>query len=79
MNLLGNVTGRELSVIKDPFKKECAGDISIRRTSWGQKWYWYAIIEFKNGNTKGEQKTPECETFEDVITQLKIILNSINQ
>jgi hypothetical protein len=77
--LLGNVTGKEISVIKDPFQKNCIGDMSIRRTSWGNKFYWYATVEFKNGSTKGEQKTPDCETFEEVIAHVKQILNSVNQ
>lgn len=79
MSLLGNVTGKEISVIKDPFNKDCIGDIAINyTTSFGSR-YWYARIQFKNGNTSGEQRTPNCETFEEVVAQIKIILNSINQ
>lgn len=79
MNLLGNATGKELSVIKDPFNKQGVADISIRRTSWGSSWFWYGCVEFQNGNTKGEQRTPHCNTFEEVLSQVKIILDSVNK
>lgn len=77
--LLGNVTGKELSPIKDPFKKDCVKEIMIR---YSQMWssdppYWYANIEFKNGNTEAKQRTPNCETFEEVIVHMKQILNSL--
>lgn len=79
MTLLGNITGNEISIIKDPFKKDCVGDIGIYYMSSCSVAYWWAKVEFKNGNTKGEQRTPDCKTFEDVITHLKQILNTINK
>jgi len=75
--ILGSITGNEISVIKDPFNKHCTGDIRINYWSDLKKPYWKATIEFKNGNTKGEQSTPQCATFEEVITHLKIILDQI--
>lgn len=79
MKLLDGILGTELSVIKDPFLKDCLDEVSIYYRTWCGRKYWYAVVEFKNGNTKGEQKTPEVDTFEDVIYQLKTILNSIQQ
>ena len=76
--LLGNFNNnKSLSVIKDPFLKDKVTDITIRYTSWSNKFYWYAKIQFKNGNTSGEQITPDCDTFEEVLAQIKIIEQSI--
>lgn len=77
--LIGSITGKEISVIKDPFQKDCVGDIMIHYTTSFNTVYWYATVEFKNGNTTGKQKTPQCQTFEEVVTHLKQILNSVNQ
>lgn len=77
IDIIGNVTGNELSVIKDPFNKDCVGDIAIHYTSTFGKPYWWARVEFKNDNTKGEQRTPNCGTFEEIVAQVKIILDSV--
>lgn len=68
---------KELSVIKDPFVKDSVGDIIIHRvTGWGDV-YWRARVKFTNGNTSGEQETPKCNTYEEVIIHLKQILDSV--
>lgn len=79
MDLLGESNNHTLSIIKDPFLKDCVGNIGINRSSWGGKYYWWGRVEFINGNTKGEQKTPDCETFEEVLSAVKQILNSIKR
>lgn len=76
-NLLGNVTGNELLVIKDPFNKDGIHEMFIHYTSWMDKKYWWAQAKFKNGNTEGLQKTPDCDTFDEVIAHVKTILNSV--
>lgn len=78
-NLLGNVTGKEISVIKDPFKKDCVGNVWMYyRTDFGNC-YWEGWVEFKNGNTDGKQTTPKCKTFEEVVASIRQILSSIEQ
>lgn len=68
---------RELSVFKDPFNKAHITDISIRYTSWCNKFYWRGYVTFRNGNTKGEQDTPECETWDELMVHMKQIYDSL--
>lgn len=80
MNLLSmfNKTDNDkISVISNPFTKESVSSISIYYRKWSGGNYWYSRVEFENGNTKGEQRTPECATFEEVIIHLKQVLESI--
>lgn len=79
MDLLGKETGSQLSVIKDPFNPESITDVDIHgQYAWGnKKFYWYARVKFMNGNTAGEQRTPDCSTFEEVVAAIKQIINSI--
>jgi hypothetical protein len=77
MDLLANVTGKEISVIKDPFLKDCVTDISIRYSTSFNRCEWSGNVEFKNGNTEGKQSIPRCATIEEAITNLKIILDTI--
>lgn len=79
MNLLDNVTGKEISVIKDPFIKDGVRGIWIRYSTNFNNPHWNASVEFTNGNTKGEQNTPDCKTFEEVIICLKQILNEVER
>lgn len=75
---LGNIVGNEISVIKDPFDKELIEGVQIiYMTNLFGKKYWFAIVEFKNGHTTGKQRTPDCDTFEEVYAQLKLILDSV--
>ena len=79
-NLLGDVKGTELSVIKDPFGKDHVGDIIIHyRSTCIDKPYWVGSVEFRNGNTKGEQRTPHCDTFEELVAAMKQIMDSVNK
>lgn len=66
-----------LSKLKDPFIKESISGITIRYTTAGRKPYWYALVEFKNGNTRGEQKLGECDTFEEIVLQVKLLLDEL--
>lgn len=72
-----STTGKEISIIKDPFKNDYVSEVIIMYvTTWGEP-YWYAKISFKNGNTSGQQKTPEVDTFEEVIIHMKQIIESV--
>lgn len=68
-----------ISVIKDPFIQEKIVGISIRYEGGGYpKPYWYTKVEFANGNTKGEQRSPYRESMEEVLIDLKQIMDSVN-
>ena len=69
-----------VSVIKDPFIQEKIKGITIRYN--GDTWlngkpHWYLRVEFENGNTKGEQCSPNRESMEEVLVDLKQILDSV--
>jgi hypothetical protein len=68
-----------LSVIVDPFLSDSLESLSInyRKNSFSKKTYWYANVVFQNGRTKGEQRLGECETFEEIVAQVKQLLNEI--
>lgn len=67
-----------VSVIKDPFIQEKITGISIRYNGdCYPKPYWYVKVEFVNGNTKGEQCSPHIESMEEVLIDLKQILDSV--
>ena len=67
-----------VSVIKDPFIQEKIVGISIRYNGDGYpKPYWYARVEFKNSNTKGEQMSPYRDSMEEVLLDLKQIMDSV--
>lgn len=66
------------SVINDPFSKSNVTQIFIAYCGeMAYQQYWYAKIEFTNGNTKGEQTTPNCNTFEEVMQHIKAIEESL--
>lgn len=74
----GETIKGELSVINDPFKSDCVTDILIRYYTGFNNPHWYAKVQFQNGNTSGEQTTPDCKTFDEVIVHLKQIMQSVN-
>ena len=72
-------TNNQLSVFKDPFQHNCIDEIIIqyRRPIFATKHIWQARVEFKNDLTTGQQKTPECNTWEELMLQLKSIYSSL--
>jgi len=75
-----NVTGKEISVIKDPFKKDCVTEVNIFfRIGWNGEHRWTGSVGFVNGNTAGRQDIPVSPTFEEAVANMKTILNSVNQ
>lgn len=68
-----------VSVIKDPFLESKIKGISIRYEGnvFSGKPYWYVNVQFQNGNTKGEQKSPHRESMEEALIDLKQILDSV--
>lgn len=77
LDLLNGVTGKEISVIQDPFLKDCVTDIAIYyRTTFNDP-SWSGYVEFRNGKTEGKQSIPKCATIEEALNHLKIILDTI--
>lgn len=69
---------KSISVIKDPFQTNCITNVSINFTNGISTPYWYGYVKFKNGNTEGEQRTNRTQSFEEIVAEIKQILNSIN-
>ena len=66
------------SGLNNPFNKQNIESIyvSFRRGILTGKWNAYGSIEFKNGNTSGEQKF-EGETFDEVVVKIKAFLGEL--
>jgi hypothetical protein len=67
------------SVIKDPFSNDCITDINIyyRKGVSRSQGVWDATVKFKNGDTQGQQNTPECKDFPSVMIALEQISKSL--
>lgn len=66
------------SVINNPFSKSGVMRMMIVYVGEMSPTYWYAKIEFQNGLTKGEQRTPNCANFDEVMQHIKAIEESLN-
>ena len=77
--LLGDVTGAELSVIKDPFRKDCITGVWMyfQPDIFTNAPKWAGWVEFTNGNSIGKQETPKVESFDELIIAMKQIFESI--
>lgn len=71
---------QEVSVFKDPFNSSYIDEIVMhyRKPLFAKSFVWQGTVYFKNGLTKGEQRTPECPSWEDFMLQMKQIYNSLN-
>jgi len=70
---------KSISVIKDPFSTECITNINISYHNSGfSNPYWWGRVVFTNGKTSGEQRTNNVESFEDIVVEMRQILNSLN-
>lgn len=70
---------RGISIINDPFKPNCITNIwiSYHNSGFGNP-HWSGKVTFVNGKTTGEQKTNNVRNFEQVVVEMKQILDSIN-
>jgi len=68
-----------LSVIVDPFLSDSLESLSIyyRKSPFSGSTYWYANVVFQNGKTKGEQKLGNCDTFEEIVIQVRQLLDEL--
>ncbi len=66
------------SVIKFPFIKNRITDIYVRysKNVFGEDWDAYGSIEFKNGETSGEQKF-RGKNFDEVVMKIKAVINEL--
>jgi hypothetical protein len=79
MNLLKGFGNQNLPVtIKDPFGKDKVTDITVYFTKSfiGDNWSARGSITFKNGQTEGKQQF-KGNTFDDVVLQIKTVLNNL--
>ena len=89
MSLLDNIknfgNSKMPSILKDPFSKQKITRIyvSFREPIWSSDTKWKAdgSIEFKNGNTNGEQKfTAEGDdAFDQVVLQMRAFIQDLNK
>lgn len=74
MNLDGAI-----SVIKDPFTKDC---VTAFRTSchkswvYPYRWVYKGHVEFKNGNTSGQQDF-EAEDYKSLLIKMEAFMNQL--
>lgn len=62
------IMGEQLpSIVENPFKKDCITNIRMfaGRSLFDNNWYFRGNVEFRNGNTKGEQKF-EKNSFDEL-------------
>ena len=77
--LLGGTTSTGLSILKDPFSKNCVEHIFIhvRRGMFNRDEISYdAKVEFENGNTKGEQKIVAAN-MDELLVRTKEFIESL--
>lgn len=76
MNLLQGTVGG-LSILKDPFAQQYLEGVLLR--AWrghDGKFNFYAKVEFKNDDTKGEQQI-NATSFDDLIRQTEAFLKTL--
>jgi hypothetical protein len=71
-------TENSLSVIKDPFLADNITKLYIFGRYDGGKFTFMGCVEFLNGSTYGEQRTEDCDTFEECVSKIKQIFNEVN-
>ena len=66
------------SILKDPFSKVCVSWVSVFYSPnfFSDKWEAHGTVEFKNGNTKGEQSF-KAETFDECTAQIREFIKSL--
>jgi hypothetical protein len=70
---------KSISVIMDPFTTECITNINISYSNHiHSKPYWWGRVVFTNGKTSGEQRTNNVDSFEEIVVEMRQILNSLN-
>lgn len=77
MNLLENTGSNAMSILKDPFATKHIDGVLLR--AWRQydgSFNFYAKVEFKNGDTKGEQQI-NAASFDELISKTKAFIETL--
>jgi len=79
MSILG-LKEKQISEIKDPFAFDNIIKFSTycSKQTFGGGWYYMGSVEFKNGNTKGEQKF-EADNFSALIRKMEAFLKEFER
>ena len=81
MELKLEETVNEISILNNPFKKECVTDILIKFStgSFSGEKYWYGYVEFKNGGTSGRQdfKNYQSDEFKRLVLDIENFVKSL--
>ena len=72
---IGNINDLPLS---NPFNSDYITSISIKtfKYTWDYSWHTYGTVEFKKGNTTGEQKF-EGTDLVDVLRKIHTFINNL--
>jgi hypothetical protein len=77
MNLLENT--QAVSILKDPFASSNIEAVMLRAwRKYDGAFDFYSKVEFKNGNTKGEQQI-DAASFEELLTKTKAFLETLKK
>ena len=79
IELLNKKEEEKLSIIKDPFSKDCivAFDLNMMTSFFSGKKLFYGSVSFKNGDTEGKHKTKDHDNFESLYLEMKQIIESV--
>ena len=71
---------KSVGLLKDPFKSEKITGVSIRafKSTVSDKWVNYGRVEFKNGETKGEQEI-RGDSLNDVIKKVSDFIKELEK
>ena len=64
--------------LNNPFNSDCITEIDIRtyKSVWSSDWKTYGIVQFKRGNTGGEQKFEGIDLV-DVLKKIYTFVNNL--
>lgn len=65
------------SILNDPFGKTFIKRVYVSFGVFNQKWNAYGEVEFKNGNTVGQQKF-DGDTFDEVVQKIKLFISTLD-
>lgn len=70
-------SGKEPSIVKDPFKRDSVTDILLVMSKrHSDKWSVWGTVEFRKGDTEGKQRF-KAETLEQLAAQVKSFLETL--
>ena len=74
LKMLGSSKVYDLpAIITDPFKEDKITCIGLYWRSAG----WWGYVEFKNGKTEGKQGLVESDSLDNMVAQIRAIVESI--